>query len=380
MKFKFYNIEDFKEFNYYSKHNIRIYSLWLYIFIILFFSFFLFISIAKIDVIVNGKGSIQTKVLPVQIINENTGTILETNLEQNKFISKGTLLYKLDTSLFEEKKQQLEIKKTELLEALNYLLLNRELKSNNINFYTENIDILEEFSIRTSYLLKIEKIKIEIKEAEKTIYTLSELLKIGGVSQNEYTNSIDKLNILKRSVEELLAEYNEHISKKIKNIKQEIYNIDLEIQELKINIKKRTIYSPIDGYIELSKNINKQEILLEGTQIGTVIPDTKNYYIEILISEKDILKIKKTMKIKYKLIGNDFTYKKIKFYGNVLKISNDSIDINGEKFYLIIGSIQSNNINNISTLKKGMTVEVSIISEKKRIISFLLELLSLKNK
>ena len=218
---------------------------------------------------------------------------METNLEQNKFISKGTLLYKLDTSLFEEKKQQLEIKKTELLEALNYLLLNRELKSNNINFYTENIDILEEFSIRTSYLLKIEKIKIEIKEAEKTIYTLSELLKIGGVSQNEYTNSIDKLNILKRSVEELLAEYNEHISKKIKNIKQEIYNIDLEIRELKINIKKRTIYSPIDGYIELSKNINKQEILLEGTQIGTIIPDTKNYYIEILISEKDILNIKK---------------------------------------------------------------------------------------
>jgi hypothetical protein len=329
---------------------------------------------------VNGKGSIQTKVLPVQIINENTGTILETNLEQNKFISKGTLLYKLDTSIFEEKKQQLEIKKTELLEALNYLLLNRELKDNNINFYTENIDILEEFSIKTSYLLKIEKIKIEIKEAKKTIYTLSELLKIGGVSQNEYVNSIDKLNILRKSVEELLAEYNEHISKKIKNIKQEIYNIDLEIQELKINIKKRTIYSPIDGYIELSKNINKQEILLEGTQIGTIIPDSKNYYIEILISEKDILKIKKTMKIKYKLIGNDFAYKKIKFYGNVLKISNDSIDINGKKFYLIIGSIQSNNINNISALKKGMTVEVSIISEKKRIISFLLELLSLKNK
>ena len=258
----------------------------------------------------NGKGSIQTKVLPVQIINENTGTILETNLEQNKFISKGTLLYKLDTSIFEEKKQQLEIKKTELLEALNYLLLNRELKDNNINFYTENIDILEEFSIKTSYLLKIEKIKIEIKEAKKTIYTLSELLKIGGVSQNEYVNSIDKLNILRKSVEELLAEYNEHISKKIKNIKQEIYNIDLEIQELKINIKKRTIYSPIDGYIELSKNINKQEILLEGTQIGTIIPDSKNYYIEILISEKDILKIKKTMKIKYKLIGNDFAYKK----------------------------------------------------------------------
>ena len=117
-----------------------------------------------------------------------------------------------------------------------------------------------------------------------------------------------------------------------------------------------------------------------GTQIGTIIPDSKNYYIEFLISKKDILKIKKTMKIKYKLIGNDFAYKKIKFYGNVLKISNDSIDINGKKFYLIIGSIQSNNINNISALKKGMTVEVSIISEKERIISFLLELLLLKNK
>lgn len=59
------------------------------------------------------------------------------------------------------------------------------------------------------------------------------------------------------------------------------------------------------------------------------------------------------MKIKYKLIGNDFAYKKIKFYGNVLKISNDSIDINGKKFYLIIGSIQSIILIIYLPLKKG---------------------------
>lgn len=85
-----------------------------------------------------------------------------------------------------------------------------------------------------------------LEEAEEMLRLCKENNVIFGINYilrwdilNEYVNSIDKLNILRKSVEELLAEYNEHISKKIKNIKQEIYNIDLEIQELKINIKKK---------------------------------------------------------------------------------------------------------------------------------------------
>lgn len=379
MKFNIYNIDDFKELNYYSKNNIRFYSLFLYILIIIIFVFILFIMITSVDNVVNGYGVIQTKILPVKIINETTGTIIESNLEQNKFISKGTLLYKLDSSLFEKKQKYFEIKKNELLEALDYLILNSDIKINN-NFYTENIDVLEVLSVKSKYLLKIDKITIDIKEVEKNIYILSELFKIGGVSNTEYDASLNRLNILKSTVDEILIEYNEYITKKIKNIKQEIYNIELQIEELKTTIKKRAIYSPIDGYIELDRNINKFEILLEGTQIGTIISGIKNYYIEFFISEKDILKIKENMPIKYNLKVDNFLYNKVKFYGNVIRISHDSIDIKGERFYLVLGDIHSNNTRDISILKKGMTVDIGIITGKKKIIVFLLELLSLKNK
>ena len=68
-----------------------------------------------------------------------------------------------------------------------------------------------------------------LEEAEEMLRLCKENNVIFGINYilrwdilNEYVNSTDKLNILRKSVEELLAEYNEHISKKIKNYKYKI--------------------------------------------------------------------------------------------------------------------------------------------------------------
>ena len=51
----------------------------------------------------------------------------------------------------------------------------------------------------------------------------------------------------------------------------------------------------------------------------------------------------------------------------------------GNKYYLVVGNIDAKNVNTLN-LKKGMTLESSIIYTKKRIIDYILEILSFKVK
>ncbi|MBF1332669.1 MAG: hypothetical protein HXM49_00415 [Leptotrichia sp.] len=66
--------------------------------------------------------------------------------------------------------------------------------------------------------------------------------------------------------------------------------------------------------------------------------------------------------------------------GKVEIISKDAITKeDGNKYYLVVGNIESKNVEKLN-LKKGMTLESSIIYTKKRIIDYILENLSFKVK
>ena len=66
--------------------------------------------------------------------------------------------------------------------------------------------------------------------------------------------------------------------------------------------------------------------------------------------------------------------------GNIILISKDAlIRENGEKYYLAIGNIDSKNIKKLN-LRKGMSLESSIIYSQKSILNYLLEILDFKIK
>ena len=92
-------------------------------------------------------------------------------------------------------------------------------------------------------------------------------------------------------------------------------------------MKNSKVAAPISGYIEIIRNINNGDILS---------------------SDVNIAKIKKGNIINYHLNYPD-EKKNIILKGNIILISKDTIiRENGEKYYLIIGNINSENIKKLN--------------------------------
>lgn len=375
MKYKVYNIEDFGELNYFAKHNINIYFIWIILLNIIIISMLIYIFFGKMDVVINGKGVVKTEISPIKIINESTGIVSYSSVQQNKFFLKNELIYSIDNKKLLLNKEHLEKKIKNHTVVLEYLK-----NPNDINFLkqnTENNTLSEIMLSENIYRMKKQKLEIEISELEKNTYILSELLKIGGAAKMEYLNSSNRLSLLKKDLEILSFSFQLERKGKIESFEKELDNTKLELEQVLLQIKKTNIKSPINGSMEVIKNVNVGETILEGTEIGTIISNNSSFTVELFIKEKDILKIKKGMKIKYRTVGDNKNIK-IKLKGRVLKISNDSVDINGNKFFLIIGNIENKNKQSLKLLKKGMSVKGSIISKKQKIILHILELLNLK--
>lgn len=375
MKYKVYNIEDFGELNYFAKHNINIYFIWIILLNIIIISMLIYIFFGKMDVVINGKGVVKTEISPIKIINESTGIVSYSSVQQNKFFLKNELIYSIDNKKLLLNKEHLEKKIKNHTVVLEYLK-----NPNDINFLkqnTENNTLSEIMLSENIYRMKKQKLEIEISELEKNTYILSELLKIGGAAKMEYLNSSNRLSLLKKDLEILSFSFQFERKGKIESFEKELDNTKLELEQVLLQIKKTNIKSPINGSMEVIKNVNVGETILEGTEIGTIISNNSSFTVELFIKEKDILKIKKGMKIKYRTVGDNKNIK-IKLKGRVLKISNDSVDINGNKFFLIIGNIENKNKQSLKLLKKGMSVKGSIISKKQKIILHILELLNLK--
>lgn len=367
MKYKVYKIDDFVELNYYEQKNIKIINFTIYLILVFIIFLLLFCFLGKIDYVIKAEGTLKTIVTPVYITTEEISKISSSLIVQNKFVKKDELLYSIENSQLLLQKNNLEEKISELDDTLKYFL------SGIIN--KENNNILEEEFLKEQHLLQLKDLDIKIKEAKKEVKTLNRLLKIGGVSEKEYNQAVNTLNILTNEKSSLVFGFKKHRHQKIFEIKEGLNIFNLEFQKTLLKLDKTYIRSPIDGFTEIIKPISPGEIILDGVTVATIIPDSKDYNIHILVKEKHILKIKENMSIKYNLLEED-KIKKTNLYGSVLKISNEPVTLNNEKYYLIIGSIENNKS---IFLRKGITLKSHIIIGEKRILIFLLEFLNLKN-
>lgn len=158
----------------------------------------------------------------------------------------------------------------------------------------------------------------------------------------------------------LVFGFKKHRHQKIFEIKEGLNIFNLEFKKILLKLDKISIRGPIDGFTEIIKPISPGEIILNGVTVATIIPDSKDYNIHILVKEKHILKIKENMSIKYNLLEED-KIKKTNLYGSVLKISNEPLTLNIEKYYLIIESIENNKS---IFLRKGITLKVILLFGK----------------
>ena len=202
---------------------------------------------------------------------------------------------------------------------------------------------------------------------------------MGGLSRFDYEKSQNQLSILKERKKKLEIEY--QISKNDEKITldNEIKELKMKIKSMNDSIKNTKVVASISGYLEVMTPINNGDTVASDINIAKIISSENDYKINIYVEEKDITKIKKGNNINYHLNFPD-EKKNISLKGKVELISRDSIvREDGNKYYLVIGNIDAKNVNTLN-LKKGMTLESSIIYTKKRIIDYILEILSFKVK
>lgn len=162
----------------------------------------------------------------VTLQNEVAGRVVQINLPEGQFVKKGTLLVKL----FDD-------------------------------------------DLQASY----KKLQSQLMLQEQLAKRQSELVKVNGISQNEYDQTLLQINAIKA---------------------------DIEIE--KTRIRKTEVLAPFDGVIGL-RNISVGAIVTPATMLAT-IRSSDNLKLDFYVPEKYGYEIKQGMKVNFSLYNSDKKY------------------------------------------------------------------------
>ena len=354
MKVKIYKYDEIETIKELSNKKVGLFYILLVYFILLVcISGLIWSYFGKLDLKIKGIGSLETKIDNSIIINTVVGKINE--IENDSFFIEKNYLEK---NLSEKKN-----------------LYNAIIGKN----YSKDIAVLNYITKKNVHKSELESLSIEIEEQEKIVYSNSEIYKIGGISKFEYEKSKNQLFLLNEKKKKLSMEYQIMLNNEKIALTDEIKELEMKIESINNNIKDTKLLAAISGYLEIIVPINNGDTVASGITVAKIIPIENEYKINIYVEEKDIIKIKKGNSINYHLNFPD-EKKNISLKGKVEIISKDAITKeDGNKYYLVVGNIESKNVEKLN-LKKGMTLESSIIYTKKRIIDYILENLSFKVK
>ncbi|MGG7178468.1 HlyD family secretion protein [Clostridium paraputrificum] len=293
--------------------------------------FLLWACIFKVDVVVNGNGTIVSNERTI-ITNNIEGTIKETYIVDGEEVNKGQTLFVLNSDELNLTKDQEEKKLNSLQKELSNYMKLKESFINNENLFS---NVGEEELFYNKYYLYISS---EINQLNMLI---------------DVENNINILN------------------DKLTALKNYIDKIDKDINAM-------TILSDRDGYISSSKQYRVGDKLPIGnTGISIIDNSSDKFNVDIYIQESEISKVEENQEVKVKL--NSLDYREYgAVIGKVKSISSNSvINNNKSNYYLVKAEIPNIELSpyegSAKTIKDGMSCSTNIITEKRRIIYYLLD-------
>ncbi len=385
--------------------------------VVAFFIVVLWLSLAKVDVVVSSRGILIPSGDIQTIQSTYNGVIKKFLVKEGDNVKEGQTLITLDTSILDnqikQKEQQYDMVLIKI-EKLNSLLNKKDFIYNKKFDYNKyEIELQSYLSEKNALMKKLQsyaekineiqqKIKImKINMQNKNIEYKKELAKLTNyqkvkdiIPRLEYENSVSKVEILKNEFKSygnniimLTSNLNDLENQKnfvifskeakyldsliqLKKLKSDLLS---EINILKLQKKKYKIVSPSSGYV-LKLNINTKEAVVTSAQkLMTLVPENVKLYAKVDVLNKDIGYIKDKMKGVIKIDTYDFQ-KYGTIDGKIIKISNSSIEkknigaiyeviIELDKDYLIISG-------NKQKMKPGMTITTELKVGKRKIIEF----------
>lgn len=155
-----------------------------------------------------------------------------------------------------------------------------------------------------------------------------------------------------------------------------IARLQAEIGLVERMLRHTTITSPASGTITTLKVRGAGEILQEGQTIATIAPNDAPLVIEALLPNKDIAFVEKGLPAKLKFEA--FPYQDFGVIeGTVIDVSPDALtNTNGASYYkvtIVPARPIISTSNKDVPLRRGLSVSAEIITERRSVISLLLE-------
>lgn len=183
------------------------------------------------------------------------------------------------------------------------------------------------------------------------------------------------------TIDRIKNSYYININNSIQALETEIDSFESKSAEIEETLSNCNIKAEQDGFLTYSKELSTGDTISAGTTIGTIVPNTSEYVVNLYIPEYEIVNIEIDQVVEYSFSGissTDFG----KTYGKILSVSADSFvnQTNGQKYYKATASIEEtqleNSDGNIVNIKVGMIAEIRAIVGTQSVVSWLLDKLN----
>ncbi len=404
-----------RRFNYY----IVVLPIMIFVTVFLIWAYF-----AQIDEVVKAQGKVipssQTKVLQ----HFEGGIISQILVAEGEHVTPGQVLYRIKNQYFLSQRIENEIellsKKAQvvrikaLLEEQNNLQFTDTMQqkipsvlSNERAIFNEikskfqlQVDILQEqLNQKRSQLkelqVRLENLEMEYNLARENMEIQDNLREKGVISRERYLQHLSSKQKLFTQLEEarfaipsLQSEIDEYTTK-IQNEKtkirtelfQELNDVEIEVQKLQQTIKAQLerelrtgIISPVNGIVNKLNYHTVGGIIKPGDIIAEISPIEDELMIEAKVRASDRAYIHPGQDVSIEVTAYNFArYGMIE--GDLVGISPDSTqdEKTGENFYTVRIRANRYKFDDNSPILIGMTVRVSILTDKKTVMQYLLK-------
>ncbi|HEX2927332.1 MAG TPA: HlyD family efflux transporter periplasmic adaptor subunit [Ruminiclostridium sp.] len=151
------------------------------------------------------------------------------------------------------------------------------------------------------------------------------------------------------------------------------------------NIKDCTVLSPIDGYINISSEVNTGDLLQSGMEVATIVPETSSAYkVQLYVSNADIASLKRGQKIKYQFLALPYReYGELTGYVENLGTDARVDQSGGTSYYTAEASVENKQLYSykgvVAQIKVGMECEAQVVTKTKKVLYYLLEKINLRD-
>lgn len=250
------------------------------------------------------------------------------------------------------------------------------------NEQLSDLDTSYKDSREGQYYQAISQIDSSIDALEKEKMSVESNMKLNEIMRDMHTESKDSngehISVSMATINQLSTLLSE-----IEALETQLKDLNTQINQAEKQIEQATVLAERDGIVNAASEIVEGDVLSSGAVVATIIPGGESEYkVQMYVSNADIANLKVGDTVKYSLAALPRNQYGV-VDGEITSISKDAIVQNGEYsgFFLVEGTIDNAELvdkdGNVGNITIGMQSDARIVTEKKRIIRYLLEKIDL---